>query len=38
MRLLETPRHRYKDDIKDGLKEKGLEGVDWIHVAWDREM
>jgi len=29
-RLLETPTHRCRDDIKVGLKETGWEGVDWI--------
>jgi hypothetical protein len=36
-RLLETPRHRCKDDIKVDLKETGWEGVDWIHLALDRD-
>jgi hypothetical protein len=30
-------RHRWRDDIKMDLKWKGLNGIEWIHVAWDRD-
>jgi hypothetical protein len=29
-------RHRWEDNIKMYLREIGLEGVDWIHLAQDR--
>jgi hypothetical protein len=28
-----TPRHRWQDNIKMDLREIGLEGVDWVHLA-----
>jgi hypothetical protein len=31
------PRRRWKDNIKMSLREIGLEGVDWIHLAQDRD-
>jgi hypothetical protein len=34
-RLLGRPRCRW-ENIKMDLGEIGLEGVDWIYVAWDR--
>ena len=30
-------RHRREDDINVNLKEIGWKGVDWIHLAQDRE-
>jgi hypothetical protein len=30
-------RHRWKDDIRIGLRETGWEGVEWIHLAQDRD-
>jgi hypothetical protein len=36
-RPLRRPRHRWEDNIKVHLKETGLEGVDWIHLAHDRD-
>jgi hypothetical protein len=30
---LAGPRYRWKDSIKIDLKEMGLEGEDWIHLA-----
>jgi hypothetical protein len=36
-RPLERPRHRWEDGIKMGLRETGLEGVKWIHLAQDRD-
>jgi hypothetical protein len=30
---LERPRHRWNDDIKMDLKERGCEGMDWISVV-----
>jgi hypothetical protein len=32
-RPLGRPRHRWEDNIKVDLREVGLEGVDWIHLA-----
>ena len=29
--------HRWKDDIKMGLKELGWESMDWVDMAQDRE-
>jgi hypothetical protein len=34
-RPLGRPRHRWEDNIKVGLREIGLEGVDWIYLAQD---
>jgi transcription termination factor 2 len=36
-RPLGIPRRRWKDNIKMYLRKIGLEGVDWIHVAEDRD-
>jgi len=36
-RLLRRPRHRWEDNIRTDLKEIGCEGVDWLHVAQDRD-
>jgi hypothetical protein len=36
-RLLKRPRHRWEDNIRTDLKEIGCEGVDWLHVAQDRD-
>jgi len=33
---LERPRHKWEDNIKMGLQEVGWQGMDWIHVAQDR--
>jgi hypothetical protein len=30
------PKPRLEDNIKMNVKEMGLEGMDWIHVAQDR--
>jgi hypothetical protein len=32
-RPLGRPRIRWEDNIKMGLREPGLEGVDWINLA-----
>jgi hypothetical protein len=34
---LGRPRGKWKDDIRVDLKEIGWEGVDWIHLAQDRD-
>jgi hypothetical protein len=34
---LRRPRHRWEDEIKIYLMEIGWEGVDWIHLAQDRD-
>jgi hypothetical protein len=31
------PGHRWKDNIKMGLQDIGLGGLDWIDLAQDRE-
>jgi hypothetical protein len=36
-RPLRRPRHRWEDNIKTDLREIGLGGMDWIHLAQDRE-
>jgi hypothetical protein len=36
-RLLRRPRHRWEDKIKMDLREIGFGGVDWIHMAQDRD-
>jgi hypothetical protein len=36
-RPLGSPRHRWIDNIRMDLREKGWEGVDWIHLAQDRD-
>jgi len=35
-RPLGRPRRRWKDNIRMDIKEIGWEGVDWIHLAKDR--
>jgi hypothetical protein len=37
MRLLGRPRHRWEDNIKMDLREIGWEGVNWMHLAQDRD-
>jgi hypothetical protein len=32
---LVRPRHRWESNIRMDLREIGLEGVDWIHMAQD---
>jgi len=36
-RPLGRTRHRWEDNIKMYLTEIGWEGVDWIHLAQDRD-
>jgi hypothetical protein len=36
-RPLERPRHRWQDGIKMDLREIGWGGVEWIHLAQDRD-
>jgi hypothetical protein len=36
-RPLGRPWHRLEDNIKMDLREMGFEGVDWIHMAHDRD-
>jgi hypothetical protein len=36
-RPLERPRRRWEDNIKMNVKEIGWEGVEWMHVAQDRD-
>jgi hypothetical protein len=36
-RPLVRPRHRWVDNIKMDLREKGWDGVDWIDMAQDME-
>jgi hypothetical protein len=35
-RPLGRPRHRWEDNIKMGLREMGIDGVNWIWLAQDR--
>jgi ribosome biogenesis protein Nip4 len=35
-RPLRRPKSRWEDNIKKNLREIGFEGVDWIHLAQDR--
>jgi len=32
----ERPRHRWEDNIKLDLREIGIDGVNWIQLAWDK--
>jgi hypothetical protein len=36
-RPLERPRHRWEDGIKTDFRKIGWGGVEWIHLAQDRE-
>jgi hypothetical protein len=36
-RPLGRPIHRWVDDIKINLRETGWGGMDWIHLAYDRD-
>jgi hypothetical protein len=36
-RPLGRPRHRWMDNIKMDLRETGWDGMDWIHLAQDRD-
>jgi hypothetical protein len=36
-RLLERPRHRWKDNSKMDVQEVGCRGMDWIELAPDRD-
>jgi hypothetical protein len=36
-RLLGRPERRREDNIKMDVRERGLEVVDWIHLAQDRD-
>jgi hypothetical protein len=31
------PRHRWEDNMRMDLKKIGWEGVDWVHLAQDRD-
>jgi hypothetical protein len=35
--LVGRPRHRWEDFIRMQLWEMGWEGVDWMHLAQDRD-
>jgi hypothetical protein len=37
-RPLGRPRRRWEDNIKMDLREVGWGGVDWIHLAQDRQV
>jgi hypothetical protein len=34
---LKRPRHRWEDTIRMNLREIGWEGVNWMHLAQDRD-
>jgi hypothetical protein len=36
-RLLGRPRSRWKDNMRIDLRKSGWEGVDWIHLAQNRD-
>jgi hypothetical protein len=36
-RSLGRPRRRWEDNIKTNIREIGFGGIDWIHMAQDRE-
>jgi hypothetical protein len=36
-RQLGRPRHRWEDNIRMDLREIGWEGVDWMHLAHDKD-
>jgi hypothetical protein len=36
-RPFRRPRCRCEDNIEMGLRDRGLEGVDWINLAEDRD-
>jgi hypothetical protein len=36
-RPLGRPKHRWEDNITMDLREIGWEGVDWMHLAQDRD-
>jgi hypothetical protein len=36
-RPLVRPRRRWEDNIRMDLREIGWEGVDWMHLAQDRD-
>jgi hypothetical protein len=36
-RLLGRPTYRWEENIKMNLREIGLGGMDWIHLAQDRD-
>jgi hypothetical protein len=36
-RPLETPRHRWEDNIKMDLLTGSMGGIDWINLAEDRD-
>jgi hypothetical protein len=33
----ERSRRRYENNIRMDLRNVGWDGVDWIHLAWDRD-
>jgi hypothetical protein len=35
-RPLGRPRHKWEDNIRIDLREIGWKGVDWMHLAQDR--
>jgi hypothetical protein len=37
MRPLRRPNHRCEENIRKHLREIGWEGVDWTHLAQDRD-
>jgi len=36
-RLFGRHRHRWGDNVGSCLREIGWEGVDWMHLTWDRD-
>jgi hypothetical protein len=36
-RLIGRSRHRWEDNIRMNVREKGWDGEDWIHLTQDRD-
>jgi len=36
-RPLETPRHRWSDNMRTDIREMWWEGMDWMHLTHDRD-
>jgi len=34
---MQRPRHRWEDIVKMNLKERGWQGMDWIHLVHNRD-
>jgi hypothetical protein len=34
---LRRPKHRWEENIRLDLRERGWEGEDWMHLTWDKD-